>query len=158
MHERDYAHDAQQLGFQTVGVYRGGQFLIDREWRPIPAVYVWITEDDNHPTPIRVGETLGLGGRFTSYNAWLRGKQWTGARRNAREQEKARLARLRLGPSARVIATRVPDKRVGLAIEAGLLQLWQSVLDLNFELAEGWARARMREWAVAYNQEHAGTG
>lgn len=148
---RDYARDAAQLGFHHLGTYDHGQFAIDRAFRLLPAIYVWMIEADGVEEPVRVGQTRQLAGRFSSYNGWLRGRQWPGDRRNAREQEKARLTRLRLGAAARIVGFAVPDEDVRLTIESGLLQLWRPALDLNFELPDSWGRRQVRDWSAAYD-------
>lgn len=149
---REYTRDAGQLGFRAIGHYTDGTFTIERAARPNPAVYVWMLEVDGIDIPVRVGETVRLGSRFSSYNGWLGGRTWSGERRNAREQEKARLTKLRLGPAAKVIAIPVPDKDTGLAVESILLELWEPVLDLNFELANSWGRTKVREWSKEYDR------
>ncbi|MDP3379419.1 MAG: hypothetical protein Q8S53_13730 [Brevundimonas sp.] len=148
---RDYARDADQLGFHPVGSYEHGQFTIDRDFRPLPAVYVWMIEADGAVEPVRVGQTRQLAARFSSYNGWLRGRRWPGERRNAREQEKARLTKLRLGAAARVVGLAAPDEDVRLTVESGLLQLRRPALDLNFELPDSWGRAPVRDWSAAYD-------
>jgi hypothetical protein len=150
--QHDYARDAHQLGFRAIGAYANGSFEIDRNARSVAAVYVWMLEADGIAVPVRVGETVQLGSRFSSYNGWLGGRQWPGERRNAREQEKARLTKLRLGITAQVIGVPVPDKGTGLAVERVLLELWGPVLDLNFELPNSWGRAKVREWSAAYDR------
>jgi hypothetical protein len=149
--DRDYARDAGHFGFRTIGVYADGVFTIERPARSDGAVYVWMLGAYGLAIPVRVGETRRLGSRFSSYNSWLGGRQWPGERRNAREHEKARLTKLRLGSYAEVIAVPVPDKDAGLAVERALLELWEPVLDLNFELHRSWGRARVREWSTNYD-------
>jgi hypothetical protein len=148
---RDYTRDVEQLGFATIGSYAHDAFVIEHGVRLTAAVYIWMLETNGIVIPVRVGETGRLRSRFSSYNGWLRGGQWPGERRNAREHEKARLTKLRLGPAARVLAASVPDKVTGLAVERFLLDLWKPALDLNFELAGSWGRARVKEWSTAYD-------
>ena len=150
---RDYAKDMADLGLEVVGTYENGQFVLDPKVRPLSAFYVWMRKQNGILIPIRVGETSRLGSRFSSYNGWLRGRRWPGERRNARENEKARLTKLRLNGSALVAAAAVPSKEYGLAVERILLELWRPTLDLNFELSSSWGRARMREWSATYDQQ-----
>jgi hypothetical protein len=138
-----------KLGFADIGSYREGVFNIKPIARSMSAVYVWMLEENGFISPVRVGETRQVGSRFSSYNGWLRGRQWPGERRNAREQEKARLTRLRLGRSATVVAIPVSSKELGLAVERILLDIWEPALDLNFELLSSWGRARLQVSVVA---------